>query len=145
MQGDLEAAIAMAQRPEVYRGRDGAKTTGKGPKKFKNQKKGSVAQVEGSSSGGTVQVVQAVKNSSQRRARAAQAQLERSQRGEDEGKCNATIVVVTTSCGIARSGRKLRRNFVFLWEKSSPAPFAHTDGSPGWKPWTDSRRQRGRR
>ena len=42
---------------EVYCGGDRAKTSGKGPKKFKNQKKGNVAQVEGSSSGGTVQVV----------------------------------------------------------------------------------------
>ena len=54
VQGDLEAAIAMAQCLEVYRGGDGAKTSGKGPKKFKNQKKGNVAQVEGSSFGGTV-------------------------------------------------------------------------------------------
>ena len=61
VQGDLEAAIAMAQRLEVYRGGDGPKTTTKGPKKFKNQKKGNVAQVEGSSFGGTVQVVQAMK------------------------------------------------------------------------------------
>ena len=59
--GDLEAAIAMAQRLEVYRGGEGAKTASKGPKKFKNQKKGNVAQVTGSSSGGTVQVVQAMK------------------------------------------------------------------------------------
>ena len=43
VQGDLEAAIAMAQRLEVYRGGDGAKTTGKGPKKFKNQKNRNVA------------------------------------------------------------------------------------------------------
>ena len=61
MQGDLEAAIAMAQRLEVYRGGDGAKTTTKGPKKLKNQKKGNVAQVEGSSYGETIQVVQVVK------------------------------------------------------------------------------------
>ena len=61
VQGDLEAAIAMAQRLEVYRGGDGAKTSGKGPKKFRNQKKGNVAQVKGSSSGGTMQVVQVVK------------------------------------------------------------------------------------
>ena len=61
MQGDLEAAIAMAQRLEVYRGGDGAKTASKKSKKFKNQKKGNLAQVEGSSSGGTVQVAQAVK------------------------------------------------------------------------------------
>ena len=51
----------MAQRLEVYRGEDRAKTTGKGPKKIKNQKKGNVAQVEGSSSGGTVQAVQVMK------------------------------------------------------------------------------------
>ena len=61
VQGDLEAAIAMAQRLEVYRGGDGAKTASKGPKKFKKDKEGNVAQVEGSSSGGPVQVVQAVK------------------------------------------------------------------------------------
>ena len=61
VQGDLEAAISMAQRLEVYCSGDGAKTTGKGPKKFKNQKKGNVTQVEERSSGGTVQVVQAMK------------------------------------------------------------------------------------
>ena len=33
VQGDLEVAIAMAQRLEVCRGGDGAKTSGKGPKK----------------------------------------------------------------------------------------------------------------
>ena len=54
LQGDLEAAIAMAQRLDVYRGGDGAKASGKGPKKFKNQKKRMSAQVEGSSSRGTV-------------------------------------------------------------------------------------------
>ena len=42
VQGDLEAAIAMAQRLEVYRGGDGAKTASKGPKKFKKDKKGNV-------------------------------------------------------------------------------------------------------
>ena len=61
VQGDLEAVIAMAQCLEVYRGGDGVKTSAKVPKKFKNQKKGNVAQVEGSSSRGTVQVVQVVK------------------------------------------------------------------------------------
>ena len=63
VQGDLEAAIAMAQHLEVYRGGDGAKASGKGPKGFKNQKqkKGNVAQVEGSSSGETIQVVQVAK------------------------------------------------------------------------------------
>ena len=42
VQGDLEAAIAMAQHVEVYRGGDGAKASEKGPKKFKKQKKGVV-------------------------------------------------------------------------------------------------------
>ena len=42
-QGDLEAAIAMAQHLEVYHDGDGAKMSSKGPKKFKNQKKGNVA------------------------------------------------------------------------------------------------------
>ena len=66
---------------------------------------------------------------------AAWAQVERRPRGEDKGKCNATIVVATTSCGIVRSGRKLRRNFVLPREKSSPAPSpirtGHRDGTPG--------------
>ena len=52
VQGDLEAAIAMAQCLEVYRGGDGAKSGGKGPKKYKNQKKGMSKQVEGSPFGG---------------------------------------------------------------------------------------------
>ena len=59
----------MAQRLEVYHVGDGAKATGKGPKKFKNQKKGNVAQVEGSSSGGTVQVVQVVKTLQQKKGK----------------------------------------------------------------------------
>ena len=42
----------MAQHLEVYHVGDGAKTMGKGPKNFKNQKKGNVAQVEGSLSRG---------------------------------------------------------------------------------------------
>ena len=65
MQGDLEATIAMAQHLEVYHGGDGAKATrgGIGPKGYKNQKqkKGTMTQVEGSSSVGTIQVIQVVK------------------------------------------------------------------------------------
>ena len=61
VQGDLEAAITMAQRLEVYRCGDGAKVGEKGPKKYKNQKKGMSVQVKGSSYGGTVLVVQVVK------------------------------------------------------------------------------------
>ena len=49
VQGDLEAAMAMAQRLEVYRGGDGAKASGekKGSGgKFKRQnKKGTIATV----------------------------------------------------------------------------------------------------
>ena len=53
----------MAQDLEVYSGGDEAKSNRKGSKKFKNQneKKGNMAQVEGSSFGGLVQVVQVVK------------------------------------------------------------------------------------
>ena len=40
VQGDLEAAIAMAQRLEVYCGGDGAKTSGKGTQKVKKSEKG---------------------------------------------------------------------------------------------------------
>ena len=69
MQGDLEAAITMAQHLEVYRGGDGAKAGGKGRKKFKNQKKGMSAQVEESSSRGTVQVVQVVKKQQQKKGK----------------------------------------------------------------------------
>ena len=47
VQGALEAAIAMAQCLEVYRGRDRAKMTSKGPKKFKNQKKGMWCRLRG--------------------------------------------------------------------------------------------------
>ena len=105
----------MAQRLEVYRGGDGAKAGEKGPKKFKKQKKGMSAQVEGSSSGGTVQVVQVVKNHNKKRARVVRALVERRPRGEDGKRCNATIVVATTSCEIVRSGRKSKRNSVPPW------------------------------
>ena len=44
VQGDLEAAITMTQHLEVCYGGDGAKTSGKGQKKLKNQKKGNVVQ-----------------------------------------------------------------------------------------------------
>ena len=47
---------------------------------------------------------------------------------------NTTIVVEIISCVIARNGRKLRRSSVPPREKSSQAPFAHMDGSPGWNP-----------
>ena len=83
-----------------------------------------MAQVEGSSSRGTVQVVQVVRKQPKKGKGSVRAQVEKRPRGEDGGKCSATIVVATTSCGIARSGRKLRRNFVLPREKSSPAPFS---------------------
>ena len=47
IQGDLDAAITMAQRLEVYHGGDGAKARGKRSKKFKSQKTSGVARVEG--------------------------------------------------------------------------------------------------
>ena len=69
MQGDLKVTIAMAQCLEFYCGGDGAKASGKGPKKFKNQKKGVTTQVEGSSSGGTIQMVQVVKKPQQKKGK----------------------------------------------------------------------------
>ena len=48
IQGDLDVAIAMAQRLEVYRGGYGANARRKGSKKFKSQKKSGMAQVKGS-------------------------------------------------------------------------------------------------
>ena len=59
----------MAQCLEVYCGGDRAKTSGKGLKKKQNQKKGVMAQVEGSSSGGTVQVFQVVKRPQQKKGK----------------------------------------------------------------------------
>ena len=143
VQGDLEAVIAMAQHLEVYRGGDGAKVGGKGPKKYKNQKKGMSMQVEGSSPGGLFKWSNPSRNNTQRKARVARAWVERRPRGEDGKRFSATIVVVTTSCEIARSGRKSKRNSVPPREKISLAPFAHMDGTPGWNPWT-IREQRGR-
>ena len=65
--------------------------------------------------------------------------VEKGPRGEDEGRFNATIVVVNTSCGIARSGKSSKRNFVPPCEKTSPGPFAHIDRSPGWNPYISRR------
>ena len=45
VQGDLEAAIAMTQRLEVYCGGDRAKAGAKGTQEIQNQKKGMSAQV----------------------------------------------------------------------------------------------------
>ena len=42
VQGDMEAAIAMAQRLEVYRGGDGAKAGEKGTQKIQKAEKGDV-------------------------------------------------------------------------------------------------------
>ena len=77
-----------------------------------------------------------LKNRSKRRARADRALVERRPRGEDGKRFNATIVVVTISCEIARNGRKSKRNSVPPQEKISPALFAQMDGSLGWNPWT---------
>ena len=111
----------MAQRLEVYRGGDGAKTTTKGPKKFKNQKKGNVAQVKGSSSGGTVQVVQAMKKQ-QKKGKAGSGSGGKKVKRGGRKKIQCHNCGGDTSCGTVRSGRKSRRNFVLPREKSSPAP-----------------------
>ena len=70
-----------------------------------------------------------------------QAMMERRPRGELASGYNATIVVATIPCEIARNGRRLRRSFAPPWETRCLAPFAHMDGSPGWNPWI-TRQQR---
>ena len=65
-----------------------------------------------------------------KRAKVARGLVEKRPREEDERRYNATIVVATTSCWIARSGRKLKRSFVPPRETENLAPFAHMDMSP---------------
>ena len=60
--------------------------------------------------------------------------MERRPSEQDEERYNATIVVASISCKIARSGRRSRRSFIPPREIESPAPFAHIDGSPKWNP-----------
>ena len=105
----------------------------KDPKSSKIRKREMWRKSRGACLGGPSRWSKSLKNSSQRRSRVARAQVERRPRGEDEGKCSATSVGATTSCEIA-SGRQLKKNFIPPWEKISLAPFAHTDGSPGWNP-----------
>ena len=76
-------------------------------------------------------MVQVIKKPQPKKGKGGRAQVEKRPRGEDGKRFNATIVVVTTSCGIARSGKKSKRNFVPPWEKTSLAPFAHMDGRLG--------------
>ena len=84
------------------------------------------------------------RSNNQRRARVARVPVERRQRGEDGSECNATIVAEIISCMTTRNIRRLRKSSVPPREIKCLAPFAHMDGSPGWKPWTN-RRQRRRR
>ena len=76
-------------------------------------------------------MVQVVKKQQPKKGKGSTSLGGRKTKGEDKRRFNAPIVVVITSCGIARSARRLKRNFVPLQEKTSPAPFAHTDGSLG--------------
>ena len=90
VQGDLEQAMAMAQRLEAYRGGEGAKASGsKGSRKFKKQnKQGSVAQVQGNTSGGTVLVVQGQQKQSKGKGRQGNQQKNQKRRGgQFKGKC----------------------------------------------------------
>ena len=114
------------------------------PRNSKRRKRGCPHRSKGVRLGEPSRQSRLLKNHSRRRARADQAQVERRQKGEDGKRFNATIVVATTSCKIARSGGKSKRNSVPPREKINPAPFPHTDGSPGWNPWI-IREQRGRR
>ena len=83
IQGDLQQAIAMAQRLEAYRGGEGAKASGsKGSRKFKKQnKQGSVAQVQGNTPGGTVLVVQGQQKQGKGKERQGNQQKNQKRRG----------------------------------------------------------------
>ena len=123
---------------------DGAKANEKGPGKFKkNEKKGVMAQVEGSSFGELSRWSKSLKHHSKRRARAVRAMVGKRQKGEVTSGCSATIVALIISCEIERNGKRSRRSFAPPREIKCPAPFAHMDRSPGWNPWT-TRQQRGR-
>ena len=92
VQGDLEQAMAMAQRLEAYKGGDGAKAGGaKGSRKFKKQnKQGNVTQVQGSTSGGTVLVVQGQPQQKQSKGKGRQGNQQKKQKrrgGQFQGKC----------------------------------------------------------
>ena len=132
----------------MYRGGDGAKArgSGKGSKKYKNQnqKKGNMAQFEGSSSRGIVQMVPVIKKEQPKKHKGGPGSNGKRPRGEGRSVCNARIVVEIISCVTTRNGKKLRRNSIFPQAIESPAPFAHTNRPPGWNPWTISQ-QRGRR
>ena len=114
------------------------------PRNLKIRKRGCRRRSNGVRLGGPSKWSKFLKNRSRRRARVDRAQVERRQKGEDGKRFNATIMVATTSCEIEGSGKKSKRNFFPPHEKTSPAPFAHTNGSPRWNPWT-TRQQRGRR
>ena len=70
---NLEEAIAMAQRIEIYRCGN-SKTKGQGVKNFQKKKEGSVSQVQGQPSGETPQV------------NAVQPQTEKETRAEGKGQ-----------------------------------------------------------
>ena len=74
-------------------------------------------------------------NRSRAKARDARA-INSKIRNAEEGSSRAsvTIVVETTQCGTAKSGRTLKRNSNPR-ETDCPAPFAHTDGPPGLCKW----------
>ena len=104
------------------------------PESSKIRKKGIWHRSRGAHLGRPSRWSRSWKNHSQRRAKVVWARVEKRPKGEDERRFNATIVVVTTSCGIARSGKRLKRNLVSLREKTSrpPSPIwtGHQYGTP---------------
>ena len=102
--------------------------------KIKNRKKGMWRKLRGARLGEPPRWFRWSKNILKKRARVARGLVEKRPREEDERMYNATIVMATTSCKIARSGKKLKRSFVPPRETENPASFAHMDGSPGWNP-----------
>ena len=136
-----------SQWPNVWRCtvvETGPRRVERDPRNSKIRKRECRRRSKGVRLGGPSRWSRLLKNRSKRRARAEFGLWwKEDQEGRTRKRFNATIVVATTSCEIARSGKKSKRNSVPPREKISPAPFAHMDGSPGWNPWT-TREQRGR-
>ena len=102
--------------------------------KTKNRKRGMWRRSRGARLGEPSRWFKWSRKIRRKRAKVAWGLVEKGPREEDERRYKATIVVVTTSCGIVRSGRKLKRSFVPPREIENLAPFAHTDRSPGGNP-----------
>ena len=144
VQGDMEAAIAMAQRLEVYGVETGSRRLAKDPKSLKTRKR----EMWRRSRGARWRDRPGGPSHEETTAKEGQGRLGFRWKEAKEGRTKESPVpqlwLRPLLAGL-QGGKKSKRNFVLPREKISPAPFAHTDGSRGGNPWIDSRRQRGKR